>query len=270
MNLSFRLDKYSIFAGMFFLLSKILHFLLTPVIWIFGLLVIALWKRKSSGKKWIIIAITTLFIFGNSFIVDEFFRAYEVKATQIAPDEHFDYIIVLSGMIAWDQEYQRANFHGNIDRLLQSLPYYIEGIADTLILTGGDGTAFQVEAKESEVLINYLQSIDFPTERILVESSSRNTHENAQFTKNLLESRGIDFQSKKILLVTSALHMRRSLACFEKQGIHCIPYVTNRTSGPRKFIPDHLLIPNAPALHSWRALMHEWVGFVSYKIMGYI
>ena len=211
-----------------------------------------------------------LFIFGNSFLIDEVFRWYELPARSINNTEHYDYTVVLSGMITYDHEFKRANFHGNIDRLLQSLPLYANQITDTLLLSGGDGTAFQSAAKESEVLVEYLDKIGIPTDRILVEKESRNTHENALFTKNFLEKRGVDCAQKRILLVTSALHMRRSVACFEKVGLRCDTYVTNRTSGPRKFIPDHLLIPNAAALHSWNALIHELVGLVTYKIIGYI
>lgn len=215
-------------------------------------------------------AFLVTFIFGNSFLVDEAFRQYEVPARNIPENEQYDYAIVLSGMIVWDQEFQRPNFQGNIDRLLQALPLFYKGQIDTLILSGGDGTALQEEAKESDVLMQYLKNIGFPTNKIIIESESRNTHENATFTVEKLRQLNRKLEGKKILLITSALHMKRSQACFEKAGLNCDVYVTNRTSGPRKFRPNHLLIPKAEALHSWRALIHEWIGFVTYKIMGYI
>ena len=255
---------------MFFLLSKILDFLITPVVWV-GICLILAWICKDKRRKfWLITGFVILFVFGNSFLIDEAFRKYEVPAQIIPENQHYDYAIVLSGMMVWDQEFQRPNFHGNIDRLLQALPPFHKGQIDTLILSGGDGSALQEEAKESDILLHYLKSIGFPTDKIITESESRNTFENAAFTIEKLKQLNRNLKGKKILLITSALHMRRSLACFEKAGLSCEVYVTNRTAGPRKFKPNHLLVPNAEALHSWRALLHEWIGFVTYKLMGYI
>lgn len=74
----------------------------------------------------------------------------------------------------------------------------------------------------------------------------------------------------KYLLVTSGYHMPRSMAVFKKVGYkNLTPYITNRVSGKRRFTFDHLLIPNVDALFSLNFLIHEWVGFVVYKLKGY-
>jgi hypothetical protein len=57
---------------------------------------------------------------------------------------------------------------------------------------------------------------------------------------------------------------------FRKAGItNVTPYVTNRSSGLRRFTPDHLFVPNASALFGLHALLHEWVGMLVYKMKGY-
>lgn len=208
---------------------------------------------------------------GNPFIIDEIYRAWEVPAVKLSADDHFDYGVVLNGMMIWDEEFQRGNFHENVDRLLQSLPLHYQGIVDTLIISGGDGTAFQNQAKEALVIKQYLNSIDFPNSEVYYEYNSRNTYENAKFSANFLKD-SLNFSSakSKTLLVTSALHMRRSLACFEKQGVTCVPYVTNRLSGPRKFNLDHLIIPTAESFDAWKAFLHEMLGFAIYSFSGYI
>jgi uncharacterized SAM-binding protein YcdF (DUF218 family) len=113
----------------------------------------------------------------------------------------------------------------------------------------------------------YLRSIHFPDSGLIVESKSKNTYENAVFTKKILDSLNMDGE---FLLVTSAYHMPRAVAIFKKAGYkHITPYITNRSSGVRRFTLDHLLIPNPGALFAIEFLIHEWVGFVTYKIKGY-
>ena len=64
--------------------------------------------------------------------------------------------------------------------------------------------------------------------------------------------------------------MRRSLACYRKAGLNIEPFSTDFYSHPRYFYPDGLLIPKIEAMINWHKLMKEWVGFVAYKLAGYI
>jgi uncharacterized SAM-binding protein YcdF (DUF218 family) len=60
------------------------------------------------------------------------------------------------------------------------------------------------------------------------------------------------------------------MAIFKKAGYQNIyPYVTNRSSGVRRKTFDHLFIPNAGALYGADLLIHEWVGYIIYKMRGY-
>ncbi|MGZ4118990.1 MAG: YdcF family protein, partial [Bacteroidia bacterium] len=69
--------------------------------------------------------------------------------------------------------------------------------------------------------------------------------------------------------ITSAFHMRRSLGCFNKVGIATVPYSTDRYAGPRKFEFDYLFIPNSSVMNDWNTLIHEIIGYITYKISGY-
>lgn len=208
---------------------------------------------------------------GNAFIIDEIYRAWEIPAVELKTTDHYDYGIVLNGMMVWDAQFQRANFHQNVDRLLQALPLYHQNIVKKLVISGGDGTAMQNEEKEAIVIKNYLNSIGFPNGNVFYESESKNTYENAKFSVEFMKNKTqFNPTIDKTLLITSALHMRRSLACFEKQGVTCTPYVTNRLSGPRKFNLSHLLIPKAKSFDAWKAFLHELLGFVIYSFSGYI
>lgn len=252
---------------MFFLLSKILDFLITPYFWIVLLLAIAAFSAKLRKRALMAAFILTLF-FGNMFIVDEFVRAWELPLTQLEDlDDDYDVAIVLGGGVFYDAQYKRVNYSDNFHRYYDAAQLYKLGKVDKLLVSGGAGTLVNTEVKEAHQIRDLWLELGIPGEDIIIEATSRNTYENAVETKKVLDQHGIN---GKYLLVTSASHMRRSLGCFSKAGIKAVPYCTNKKTGPRKFYPDYLLIPTTAALGRWNMLMHEWYGCVIYWVMGYI
>lgn len=252
---------------MFFLLSKILDFLITPFFWIVILLAIAVFRAKPRKRALIAAFALTLFL-SNSFIVDEFVRAWELPLTKLENlDDDYDIAIVLGGGVFYDAQYKRVNYSDNFHRYYDAAQLYKAGKVDRLLVTAGAGTLVNTEIKEAHYIRDLWMELGIPEEDIIVEAVSRNTHENAVETKKVLDNLGID---GKYLLVTSASHMRRALGCFDKEGIKAIPYCTNKKTGPRKFYPNHLLIPSTGAFGRWNMLMHEWYGCITYKVMGYL
>jgi uncharacterized SAM-binding protein YcdF (DUF218 family) len=253
---------------MFFILSKLLTFIITPIIWvIIFLLIAAFTKDKLQKKKCLYGGVGLLLLFTNSFVFDEVVRLWEVKAVAPSKIKNYEVGILLGGMSVYDQELDRVQFYRGGDRLMQTIELYKTGKIKKIIFTGGSGRLLHPEMKEGIYLKRYLLYLGVPESDFLIESESNNTHENAVFTKTLLDQKKI---AGDFLLITSAFHMRRSLACFEKVGIKTTPYSTDRYAGSRKFEFDFLFIPNASAMNDWNVLIHEIVGYVSYKIMGYV
>lgn len=253
---------------MFFYLSKILAFLISPLCCAFILFVWS-FKTKVEGrsKKLILIGFLILYIGSNSFIVDELFRMYEPNVVAFDTSKKYSGAIVLGGIGSIDMGLQKINFGYSADRLFQTLPLAYSKNIDYLIFTGGSGSIEYPDHKEAIFVKKYLKSIHFPDSSILIESNSRNTYENAKFTKRIVDSIN---SSGNYLLVTSAYHMPRSLAVFKKAGYKNItPFITNKLSGARRITFDHLFIPNPDALYALQFLIHEWVGFIVYKVKGY-
>ncbi len=253
---------------MFFILSKLLAFLITPIIWIIGLLLYSLFSKNQKRKrKTLIIAVVLLFFFSNSFLFDEVMRCWEIPATKDSDlSQTYDAGIVLGGIIAFDQAKDRLQFNRRNDRLIQAILLYKKGIIRKIFFTGGSGSIEHPEIKEGPLVKKYLLDIGIPERDIIIESESNNTHENAVFSKPLIEK---NFANGKFLLITSSFHMRRSTGCFRKSGIDVTPYSTDRYSGPRKFVFDHLFIPRSETLFNWDSLVHEMVGFLTYRMFGY-
>jgi uncharacterized SAM-binding protein YcdF (DUF218 family) len=258
---------------MFFFLSKILAFITSPLIWVFALLIWS-WKTKveTRRKKLFWVGIGMLYFFSNSFIADEFMRWWEIKYEKedYAPEQtqNFDYAVVLGGMFWYNEKLEKPQFMRSADRLFQALWLLKQKKVKKIIFSGGSGSIEHPDHKEGEIIKRWLKQMDFPDSCIVVESESKNTHENALNTKSILET--MDYKNKKVILVTSAFHMRRALACFKKVGVDGMtPYITDCYSGPRKFGWDHCFIPTSDAWSVWQPLIHEWVGYVTYKLAGY-
>ena len=254
---------------MFFILSKILAFALAPLVWVFVLFIYSHFtKIETRAKKLKIIAVIILFISSNSFIVDELFRAYEpVTEDHDLMQTHYDGAIVLGGIGSVDMRLNKINFTGSGDRLFQALRLYKLGRVDKIIFTGGSGSVEFPEKKEGLYIHKYLMEIQVPDSAVIIESESKNTYENAIFTKKIIDTLHLH---SKFLLVTSAFHMPRAMAVFKKAGYaNLTPYITNKVSGIRRYSFDHLFIPSVDAMSNLQLLIHEWVGFIIYKMKGY-
>ncbi len=209
------------------------------------------------------------YIISNSFLVDEVVCAWEYVDDDIyLKKSKYDMAVVLGGMGRIDERQNRFDFGYSGDRLFQTLEMYYKGRVNKLLITGGSGSISKPNQREAIYVKKYLLNIGIPDSNVVIENDSKNTYENAVFTKRILDS--LQFKGS-ILLVTSSFHMRRSLAVFEKAGYKNItPFITNKITGVRKFEIDYCFIPNIDALLSLNLIVHEMFGYVMYKLQGYI
>ena len=252
---------------MFFILSKVLSFLLQPLTWVLLFLVLAfVWKKKK--KLLLSLSVITLLFFSNLFIADEFTRLWQVPAIADKDVPLATGVIVLGGNAGYDKTLNRVQFYGSSDRFWQGYRLLKQGKANFLIFTGGSGKILEQDLKEADYLQAYLKDINLLNEQFWFESKSRNTYENALFTQEMLKEKGLE--TRNYILVTSGVHMRRSRAIFKKMGYKVTCYTTDRIVGPRKFEFDHMLIPHADALTRWNMILREMVGYVVYAAKGYL
>jgi len=253
---------------MFFYLSKLVAFAISPLTWVFVLLIWA-WRTKveTRKRKLFVTSICVLYVFSNSFVADECMRLLEYTSADLKKNEKFEYAIVLGGMITYDPRLEQPKFLGSSDRLWQTLVLLKNKQVGKLIITGGSGSINHPEEKEAAIVKKYLLKIGIPDSLVIIENESKNTRENAMNTKLILDSLHV---KSTVLFVTSAFHMRRGLGCFNKVGITNLrPYCTDRYSGPRKYEFDFLFIPNPEALNEFTLIIHEAIGYLVYKVRGF-
>lgn len=256
--------------NMFFILSKILLFLTKPFIWILVLFVTGyFFKKWKYAKKALGLSLIFLFFFSNSVIQLEFSRLWEVQGKKIETLGTYDCALVLTGMASYNNDLNRLELNRNGDRIWQAMDLYRSGKVKKIMISGDSGHLTDKGLHEAQQLAMVLERNGIPTEDVIVESKSQNTYQNALESAKIIKTKHKNW--KKILLVTSSTHMRRSMACFKKQGIICTPFSTNLDTGPtRGYFFEQYLLPNIGALEAWENITKEWAGFVMYKLMGYL
>ena len=150
---------------------------------------------------------------------------------------------------------------------MAGIKLYKIGKAKKIMIVSGSGSILKPDEKEALFIEKYLLEIGIPSEDLIIESESKNTRENAINTTEILNE---SHPKGKFLLVTSATHMPRAKRCYQKAGLTVTPFSVDQQSGPRKYDPEHLFIPNVESFKSWSHLIKEWTGFITYKLLGYI
>lgn len=136
-----------------------------------------------------------------------------------------------------------------------------------LITAGGKGYSFDPASRqgvsEAQIMEDVLRDY-FGVEVSWQEPNSRNTYENAVQTAALLHQH----QLNKVFLVTSAVHMQRSVMAFSQQGIKVVPAPTATLRAVNLRHWGNWL-PKAGSLASSSRALHEWLGLLWYRINGY-
>lgn len=255
---------------MFFILSKTISFLAMPFTVITVLFLLSgFWRNPVWKKRFFWTAIVLLLFFSNSFIANEFMRAWEIKTTAYEDMKPHKFGIVLTGAtLSLLTPNDRVYFSRGADRVTHTVQLYKLGLIGKVLISGGTGTLKDTDEPEANKFKKAMILMGVPEDSILIENETRNTYESAVAVKKMLDS--LQLNAKDCLLITSAFHMRRSLACYRKANVDIEPFSTDFYSHPRFFYLDTLLIPSVDAIVLWHKLFKEWIGLIAYKIAGYI
>ncbi|MBD2753110.1 YdcF family protein [Spirosoma validum] len=265
---------------MFYFFSKTITYLLTPAGWLITALLIAFFTKNARRRRQLIgLALSIFWLFGNSFLVNELALWWEYPIQPTPADSSVRVAVLLTGglvngikEIPGDKQ-QRADcflLGREADRAGQALYLYKTGAVQKILISGGSGNLpFQTKSlnDEGQMTAQFLRVAGVRPDDIVLENKSRNTHENALFSAQMLQK---TFQTNRCVLVTSALHMNRAVGCFKKEGIAVIPFPSTFLSGRRSFAPGEWLLPNETAFFNAYYLTRELVGYVTYKVMGYM
>lgn len=135
--------------------------------------------------------------------------------------------------------------------------------ADFVVSSGGLIETDENSWPSGLAMADALISLGVPRDRIVLEDESGNTHDEAVIVKRLLASRPVDH----LVLVTSPVHMRRSVGVFRAEGIAVIPAVARETPPFDRWWAE--LIPTDKGLEESGMAAHELAGLAVYYLRGW-
>jgi uncharacterized SAM-binding protein YcdF (DUF218 family) len=256
---------------MFVYLTKIVWALLSPlsltlILSALGLVLVAIgWRRTgiaSGTLGLLILALSTCTNFGEVLIAP-----LENRFVRVAEPAHIDGIVVLGGGMdqavntvrkGWELKYSG-------DRFVETLRLALTHPEAKLVLSGGVAVTNEGEEPEADAAARFYRAFGIAADRLIIEPKSRNTEENAQFSKELAAPK----PGETWLLVTSAFHMPRSMALFRRAGFEVIAWPADYMSaGNQSFALS--LGDASDKLVTTNLAVREWAGLVGYWLAGKI
>jgi len=254
--------------------SKVLSLFIEPASLIFILLVVALLLRKlfpRVARVAQISAVLVLYILSCPAFSHWLVGTLEEKNPDrgVLLTASAQAIVVLGGALRLpDHVHPLIGITNSSDRVLLASRLYRAGKAPLVVVSGGDNplVAQRGSLHEADAMRDLLVEWGVPATAILVEGGSTNTHENALFTCAILAPKKVNH----ILLVTSAMHMPRAQASFQKVGFNTDIAPADFNTGWGSGLVLFKWVPTTGALAISNEAIHEWAGLVVYKLRGWI
>ncbi len=255
---------------MFFILSKILGFFALPSnllisIGLVGLVLLCTRFRRLASwlvvTSLVLIALCGLSPLGNALILPLEQRFPPWDASRGPPDG----IVVLGGAITPDVSAARGVVALNeaAERITVTAELARRYPNARIIFSGGSSALIFDEAVEAAFAVRQLQALGVAHERITAEEQSRNTIENAVFSRLIADPK----PGERWLLVTSAYHMPRAIAAFRAAGFAIEAYPVDwRTRGPIDAVRPFASLGDG--LRRTDTAVREWVGLLVYRLAG--
>jgi len=263
---------------MFLFLSKFLPFFIYPLGLAIICIIAALVFHRSPRWQRICIfsSLGILLLASNTWVPTILTRSLEWRYLPLETYPPSEIIVVLGGSTASAQyPRQMVEVSGAGDRILYAAHLYHQGVAPKLLLTGGYIDWLDERNAPAHDMAEILIMLGVPEDALWYETESRNTYENALFTRRILEEQGIDH----IVLVTSAMHMPRAVGLFEKQGFEVIPaptdYNVTQSDWERLWQPNLTTqlfnaLPSVGNLSDITLALKEYLGIFTYRLRGWL
>ncbi len=225
-----------------------------------------LWYRRRE-RRWVLIPltlglgiITTINIpVASIALLATLERSY---VEEIPTNLQADAIVVLGGFARYVPGYEHGVMTTDtLHRCIHAVEIYRRSGITPIVVTGGDAGPTKTRPV-SGVMADYLQHYGISSEDLILETRSQNTFENARECKALLDP----LRKHRILLVTSATHMNRSVETFRNHGFEVIAAPCHFLSRDHLDFEDFLPQPRAP--REFMMAAHEWVGLLWYRLRG--
>ncbi len=180
---------------------------------------------------------------------------------------HVDGVIVLGGAV--DPRISRArgypSLNGAADRVTAMAALIHRHPEARVVYSGGSGDPLYPDETEAPIARQLLESIGVDTRAVVFEDRSRNTHENAVFSRQVMAPR----PGETWLLVTSAVHMPRAVGSFRAVGWPVLPFPVNYGTTGEPFAGFRPTLDLGGGLNGLSSILHEYLGLAWYRLQGW-
>jgi uncharacterized SAM-binding protein YcdF (DUF218 family) len=255
---------------LFFVLSKTLGVMLLPTNLLIGMGVVGallmVTRFAALGRKLVIAAVLLLVVCGLSPLGNLLLYPLEQRfppwdAVRGAPDG----IIILGASIEADLSAAHGTpvVRSSPDRIISAAALALRYPNARVVFSGGSANLISNDAREADFAGAVFESLGIAKSRLIMERRSRNTLENAEFSKALAMPKA----GERWLLVTSAFHMPRSVGLFRRAGFAVEPYPVDWRVGGRGDLWSFTNIA-LDGLGRTDLAVREWVGLIAYRATG--
>jgi uncharacterized SAM-binding protein YcdF (DUF218 family) len=244
-----------------FMFKKLVAAFFAPLSFSLGLLLLGtflLWgtRRQRAGKLAVTVGTGLLVFFSYAFGAGLLLNPLEYRypSLQHPPKEvSLKWVVVLGGGAVTDPGIPLTSrlSQASLARLVEGVRLHREVPGSFLLLSGG--TVFD-RTSEAEVMAQVARSLGVDPERLVLESASRDTEDQARNIETRLGK-------QKFILVDSASHLPRSMALFHKQGLNPIPAPVGHRIKTRRPFDLANFFPLAYRLEGSEVAVHEYLGF---------
>ena len=257
-------------ADVFFIFSKLFEFVGQPsrlalILIVLGL-VLSRGRRARAGRRLAIFGVTLLGLILVGPIGHFLAVPLETRFPALPDDmDPPDGIIVLGGSVEEQLSAKRGRitFTEAAERLTAPIGLMRRFPNARLVFSGGSAALSGDKATEAEIVKRFWREIGLDQGQVVYEDRSRNTYENALFSRGLVEPKA----GERWLLITSAMHMPRAVGIFRQVGFPITPYpVDYRTDG--RIWSLGLVKYSAQGVPTADLAAHEWIGLLVYRLTG--
>lgn len=250
---------------MSFVLSKLLWAPLAPGSLMFLALLGAWWwhrRRPALSRALILLPLLFLAALGSLPLLHWAAAPLEQRFPPLPAPEKVDGIVVLGGALDLPNttDLRQPALNGAAERMTAAVALMRRYPGARLLFTGGSGLLRNHGYSEAQVARALFESLGVDPARTLYEDQSRNTWENALYSRKLVDPKA----GETWLLVTSAWHMPRAVGCFRKAGWAVVPYPVDYLGNNREMFD----FDASGAFAGLDIIAHEWSGLLVYRAMG--
>lgn len=231
------------------------------------------WKRKVNSAIFSGLVVVLIFVVGSTPLADNLLgtleQPYFRKSLKTVPV--CDAVIVLGGALkkhGGSEEPLGFDASDSSDRFLTGIHLVKRGKATNLVLGGGSFGPAQNHQSESKVLSTWVESWQLTDAAVHQLGICANTREESVRVAEMVKKNNWT----RLILVTSAAHMRRAYAVFQSSGVDIFPVACDFQGYPKRgsFLDRWRVLPSSGRFNKMKNYLHEKIGWLYYRSRGWI